>query len=123
VCIYHISRFSIIFSFIFFDNVNNTDTKLSIITHFIIFKIFLISGLFLSGSLVLNTGNNFKFSYNSTSNLTRLTDDQISDLIEYSHSLKITNKLIVLSKAENMLQYNVNLNLFMDKLIIDLGRC
>lgn len=44
-------------------------------------------------------------------------------LLVSNYEEKITNKLIVLSKAENMLQYNVNLNLFMDKLIIDLGRC
>lgn len=33
----------------------------------------------------------------------------------------IVNKLIVLNKCENMLEYNLNLNLFLDKLIIEMG--
>lgn len=52
-----------------------------------------------------------------------LYEDFIKSILKNNTVEKITNKLIVLSKAENMLQYNVNLGLFMDKLIIDLGRC
>lgn len=44
-------------------------------------------------------------------------------ILSLNDEQKITNKLLVLSQAENMLQYNVNLGLFIDKLIIDLGRC
>ena len=49
---------------------------------------------------------NFKFSYNPTSNLSRLTDRQISDLIEYSSSLKITHKLIIYLMLFNGLTAN-----------------
>lgn len=33
----------------------------------------------------------------------------------------VINKLIVLNKCENMLEYNLNMNLFLDKLIIEMG--
>lgn len=48
--------------------------------------------------------------------------DDISKIASKYGVEDIVNKLIVLNKCENMLEYNLNLNLFLDKLIIEMGR-
>lgn len=45
----------------------------------------------------------------------------LSEILKYNDIEKIIKKLLVLNQSENMLQYNLNLSLFLDKLIIDLG--
>ena len=44
----------------------------------------------------------------------------ISQIIEKNIEKKLINKLIVINKCENMLEYNVNINLFLDRLIIEM---
>jgi len=47
----------------------------------------------------------------------------IDDIIRISNKNSedvLVNKLIILNRAENMLEYNLNLNLFLDKLIIEM---
>lgn len=46
--------------------------------------------------------------------------NNIEQVIKSNNETKLINKLLVLNKYENMLEYNLNLNLFLDKLIIDL---
>lgn len=46
--------------------------------------------------------------------------DKIDYVLEKNNEHSIVNKLLVLNKYENMLEYNLNVNLFLDKLIIEL---
>lgn len=50
--------------------------------------------------------------------------DQFNDIfnliIEKNTEKNIINKLIVINKCENMLEYNMNINLFLDRLIIEM---
>lgn len=51
-------------------------------------------------------------------------DDYMTDIIKMGEQNTVNsliNKLIILNKCENMLEYNLNLNLFLDKLIIEMG--
>jgi len=48
-------------------------------------------------------------------------ESQIKEIMNKNDVRSVINKLIVLNHAESMLQYNLNLNLFMNKLIFDLG--
>lgn len=47
--------------------------------------------------------------------------EDISKICSFNSVESIVNKLIVLNKCENVLEYNLNLNLFLDKLIIEMG--
>ncbi len=48
--------------------------------------------------------------------------DKIKDISNKRNEKYLTNMLILLFKSENMLEYNLNLGLFLDKLIIEMGR-
>lgn len=62
--------------------------------------------------------------------LNKLCDRKISYFLEFNEKIdlvasnnnieKVTNKLMILNKSENMLEYNLNINLFIDNLIIKL---
>lgn len=47
-------------------------------------------------------------------------NDKIRDVVSKNNESSLVNKLLVLNKYESMLEYNLNLNLFLDKMIIDL---
>ena len=42
------------------------------------------------------------------------------NIVSKNDENRLVNKLLVLNKYESMLEYNLNLNLFLDKMIIDL---
>ena len=48
--------------------------------------------------------------------------DKIEDIANKRSEKYLTNILKILVKEENMLEYNLNLGLFLDKLIIEMGR-
>ncbi len=47
-------------------------------------------------------------------------ESKIKEISEKNEEKSIINKLIVLNKYENMLEYNLNINLFLDNLIIEM---
>lgn len=47
-------------------------------------------------------------------------EEKMTEVLEKNDECSLINKLLILNKYENMLEYNLNLNLFLDKLIIDL---
>ncbi len=78
---------------------------------------------------ILNLVNIVKYFYRDTLNYKLLNEikyfnnyiDDIKLVCEKNSEKTLINKLMVLNKNENMLEYNLNLNLFMDKLIIEMG--
>ena len=61
-------------------------------------------------------------NYNICESVMYFTDymDVIKSISLKNDKKSIINKLIVLNKYENMLEYNVNLNLFLDNLILEM---
>ena len=47
-------------------------------------------------------------------------NDLIDKILSQNTKKQLINKLIIINKAENMLEYNVNINLFLDRLIIEM---
>lgn len=73
--------------------------------------------------------NIIKYFYYNALNYKILNENayfkEYTDLMKYvlnnNDGFVLTNKLISVNKMENMLEYNVNINLFFDKLIYELG--
>lgn len=64
----------------------------------------------------INKINNVELEYLSE------YDEVLEYIINKNDEKQIINKIIIISKNLNLLNYNLNLNLFMDKLLIELGR-
>lgn len=61
-----------------------------------------------------------KTKYNQKCEIFNKYIDLINEIIEKNKEKTLINKLIIINKNENMLEYNVNINLFLDKLLIEM---